>query len=99
MFKTTAAWLLFVILSLSLYGVVSAEPYPLRDAVECRPRNGLPHFFNKVGKGRAVRIAYLGGSITAQEGWRPKTLNWFRKQFPQAEISQIHAAIVVFIAG
>jgi len=40
-----------------------------------------------------VRIAFLGGSITEQEGWRPKTLAWFRQQFPKANISEINAAI------
>jgi len=93
MFKKTVAGLFFVFHVLALHPVIAAEPYPLREAVECRVRDGLPNFFDKAGKGRAVRIAYLGGSITAQEGWRPKTLNWFREQFPQAQISQINAAI------
>jgi hypothetical protein len=93
MLKTTVLGLLFVIHALSWRPALCAESYPLRDAVECRVRNGLPNFFDKAGQGRAVRIAYLGGSITAQEGWRPKTLNWFRDQFPRAEISQINAAI------
>jgi S-formylglutathione hydrolase FrmB/lysophospholipase L1-like esterase len=62
-------------------------------AVECRARGGLPNFFAKLRAGGELRIAYLGGSITAQEGWRPKTLNWFRKQFPAAKISEINAAI------
>ncbi len=93
MFKRTGAGLFFVFHLVSLHAIVFAEQYPLREAVEYRVRNGLPNFFGKVGKGQAVRIAYLGGSITAQEGWRPKTLDWFRDQFPQAEISQINAAI------
>jgi len=66
---------------------------PSVPAVECRPRNGLPNFFAKASQGGEVRIAYLGGSITAQEGWRPKTLKWFQEQYPQAKISQINAAI------
>jgi len=70
-----------------------AEVYPLRDAVECRPRGGLPNVFVKLQAGKEVRIAYLGGSITAQNGWRPKTLAWFQKQFPRAKVSQINAAI------
>lgn len=69
------------------------QPYPLRKAVECTRRNGLPNFFAKLEAGKRVRIAYLGGSITAQPGWRPKTLNWFRKQYPQATIDEINAAI------
>ena len=43
--------------------------------------------------GKHVRIAYLGGSITAQGGWRPLTLAWFRKQYPDAKIDEINAAI------
>lgn len=40
-----------------------------------------------------MRLAYLGGSITAQPGWRPKTLGWFRERFPAAQIDEIDAAI------
>lgn len=73
-----------------------AEPpadVPLVETVECRPRAGLPNFFAKVEKGAEVRIGYLGGSITAQEGWRPKTLAHFQKSYPKAKISEINAAI------
>ncbi|MBN2315718.1 MAG: hypothetical protein JXM79_17450 [Sedimentisphaerales bacterium] len=93
MFKKVVLCSFFVFHVFSLRAVTGAEPYPLRDAVEYRVRNGLPNFFDKASKGQSLRIAYLGGSITAQEGWRPKTLNWFREQFPQAEMSQINAAI------
>lgn len=61
--------------------------------VECVPRGGLPNFFDKLQRGGDVRIAYLGGSITAQEGWRPMSLNWFRQRYPGAKISEINAAI------
>ncbi len=62
-------------------------------ALECRERGGLPNFFARLRAGGEVRIAYLGGSITAQEGWRPRSLNWFRDQFSAAKISEINAAI------
>jgi lysophospholipase L1-like esterase len=61
--------------------------------VECRERSGLPNVLAKLKAGAEVRIAYLGGSITAQDGWRPKTLNSFRQQFPNAKVSEINAAI------
>src|ERR1700722_14407690 len=61
--------------------------------VECMPRGGLPNFFAKLERGDSVRICYLGGSITAQEGWRPLTLKWFQQQYPGDSISQINAAI------
>lgn len=70
------------------------EDFPLAPAQECRPRKGLPNFLAKVKQsGAEVTIAYLGGSITAQEGWRPKTLAHFQKTYPQAKINHIHAAI------
>jgi hypothetical protein len=71
----------------------SPDDIPLAPAVECSPRAGLPNFFAKLTAGRDVRIAYLGGSITAQDGWRPKTLAYFQKAFPKAKLSQIDASI------
>jgi lysophospholipase L1-like esterase len=65
----------------------------LAPAVECHSRGGLPNVLAKLQAGGAVRIGYLGGSITAQAGWRPKTLAWFSEQFPQAKVSEINAAI------
>lgn len=62
-------------------------------AEEFRARDGLPNFFAKLQAGGPVRIAYLGGSITAAQGWRPKTLAWFRQRYPKAEIIEINPAI------
>ena len=64
-----------------------------KTAQELRRRDGLPNFFAKLAAGGPVRIAYLGGSITAANGWRPKTLAWFKGQFPKAEVLEINAAI------
>ncbi|MBN2308645.1 MAG: SGNH/GDSL hydrolase family protein [Candidatus Hydrogenedentes bacterium] len=89
-------WCLIATVCLAAAGASGAEEdgaYPLRDAVECTPRGGLPNFFGKLASGGAVRIGYLGGSITAQEGWRPKTLAWFQERFPEAQVEQINAAI------
>lgn len=60
---------------------------------ECRPRGGVPNALAKLRAGGPVRIAYLGGSITAANGWRPKTLAWFRSAFPKAQIEEINATI------
>jgi lysophospholipase L1-like esterase len=62
-------------------------------AEEFRSRDGLPNVFAKLKAGGPVRIAYLGGSITAAAGWRPKTLAWFKAQYPKAEVIEINPAI------
>jgi lysophospholipase L1-like esterase len=83
---------IFAIMVLAAVGARGAEE--LAPLVECSPRGGLSNFFEKVKtKGAEVRVAYLGGSITAQEGWRPKTLAHFQKAYPDAKVSQVNAAI------
>lgn len=62
-------------------------------AEECRIRDGLPNVAAKLKAGEEVRIAYLGGSITAARGWRPKTVAWFQEQYPNAKIVEINVAI------
>jgi lysophospholipase L1-like esterase len=60
---------------------------------ECSPRGGLPNLFQALKDKPELRIAYLGGSITEQAGWRPKTLEWFRARAPQSKVVEINAAI------
>ncbi len=84
-------WLWFGSLSLALT-LPAAEP-PTVAAQECRARGGLPNFIAKAAGTGEVRVAYLGGSITAAPGWRPKTLESFRHAFPAAKFSEINAAI------
>ncbi len=98
--KTNSLWagLKCVAVTLCILFLVAAVTSPaaeleLAKAVECHPRGGLPNLFAKLEQGGQVRIAYLGGSITAQAGWRPKTLKWFGEQFPNAKVSEINAAI------
>jgi hypothetical protein len=67
--------------------------HPSRPAVELRARDGLPNFFAKVKAGRPVAVAYLGGSITAANGWRPQTTAWLQQHFPKAKVTEINAAI------
>lgn len=82
-------WTLLCLALIPASLAVAAEPL----LAECAPRGGLPNFFAKLERGETVRVAYLGGSITAQEGWRPKTLKWFQQQYPKASVSEINAAI------
>ena len=92
MIKTFSLALLGLLLS--SWAVAADKDFPLVPAQECHPRHGLPNFLAKVNTaGAEVRIGYLGGSITAQNGWRPKTLAHFQKTYPTAKISEINAAI------
>jgi len=74
-------------------GQAFGDDFPLKGCVECSPRDGLPNFFEKLEKGGDVNVAYLGGSITAQNGWRVKSLANFQKEYPQAKLHEINAAI------
>ena len=87
-------------LLLSVGLLPAAEPaFPLVDAQECRPRTGLPNFLAKVqgtfgsGPRLEVKIGYLGGSITAQPGWRVKSLAYFQQTYPGVKFTEINAAI------
>lgn len=88
--------LLFSALALcaAVLGHAADQEYPLVEAQECRPRGGLPNFFLKAQTtGAEVKIGYLGGSITAQNGWRVQTLAHFKKAYPQSTFTEINAAI------
>ena len=75
--------------------LLTAAPYQFDPnlAEECRSRDGLPNVLAKLSAGETVRIAYFGGSITAAAGWRPKTLAWFKEQYPDATVEELNAAI------
>jgi lysophospholipase L1-like esterase len=75
-------------------GPGKAAEFPLAEAVEQHPRSGLPNFFAKAATpGAKVKIAYFGGSITAQPGWRVKSLAHLAQTYPQASFSEVNAAI------
>ena len=88
--------LLFSALALcaAVLGRAADQDYPLAEAQEVLARGGLPNFFLKAQTtGAEVKIGYLGGSITAQNGWRVQTLAHFKKAYPQASFAEINAAI------
>lgn len=93
---------LFSIFCLSAFASEKATTYfALVDAQECRPRQGLPHVLGKAkssggivsGLNHPIKVAYLGGSITAQAGYRAKTFAFLKKQFPEANFQMINASL------
>lgn len=83
-----------MLLILSPLTAPAAEPvYAPVKAVLHEKRDGLGNVLAKLEAGGPVRVAYLGGSITAAQGWRVKTNAWLTQQFPKAKIEEINAAI------
>jgi hypothetical protein len=66
-------------------GLVKAE--------EVRARQGIGNVLKKIRAGEEIVVAYLGGSITAMNGWRNMTTDWLRETYPNAKFKEIHAAI------
>ena len=88
LFLSAVTALVFV----ALPSLDAAEPDRAK-AVLSAPRDAMPNILAKLHEGKEVNVAYFGGSITAQNGWRPKTLGWLRKRFPEAKINEINATI------
>ena len=84
--KPKFMWLVLAL----LVGLSARAVEPLQ---ECHARGGLPNVFAKLQAGGAVRVAYLGGSITDAEGWRVLSRQWLASQFPQARVEEIRATI------
>ena len=73
----------------------SQDDYPRSEAVEFRARGGIPHVLEKIkaGNGKEIRVAYLGGSITAAPGWRVQSLALLQEKHPAVKWTEINAAI------
>ena len=60
---------------------------------EFKERNGLVNTINKLKNGEKVTVAFMGGSISEQDGWRGKALEWLKAQYPEAEIEELNLTI------
>lgn len=65
-----------------------------------RPPRNIGAFFNKMRAGKAVTVAYLGGSITAGIGasdaktaYRALVTNWLQQNFKGAAVSELNAGV------
>jgi hypothetical protein len=66
--------------------VLSPRPYHIH-------RSSLTNVYRKMQKGRQVKIAFLGGSITAMRGWRYMVEQYLVKRFPETEFDFVQAGI------
>ncbi len=64
------------------------------DLKSIQPRTALPNVGARLKYNGDVRIAFIGGSITAANaGWRTQTFEWLQAQYPRAKLTEINAAI------
>ena len=81
-----------LILTASILTVFFVD-WSLRDAIEFQKRDGLPNFFNKIKNKEIVKVGFIGGSITAANGWRPKTVSWLKEHYQIDNLIDYSAAI------
>ncbi len=62
-------------------------------SADFKERGGVNNLFYKLDNQDTVKVAYLGGSITAQPGWRVYSREWLSDNNPETEIVEINAAI------
>lgn len=99
--KTKHIWNIWAIIFLFQLNIVAQIPenkeknnQPVYQLEEFHQRAGLKNLFHKIDASRYVRIAYLGGSITAAaDGWRDLTFSWFRLNYPRTIFLQTNAGI------
>ncbi|MBK8502619.1 MAG: prolyl oligopeptidase family serine peptidase [Saprospiraceae bacterium] len=56
-------------------------------------RQNLGNFYALATAGKKVRVAFLGGSITSNGGWRDSVMTYLQKQHPRTDFSFINAGI------
>jgi lysophospholipase L1-like esterase len=78
---------LFVFPALALHAAPAPAP------TEFHARGGLPNVAARIARGDEVRVAVLGGSITAAAGWRVFILEHLRRTYPAAKFIEINAAV------
>lgn len=69
------------------------NPDSVRPLAELSERLGMPNLAKKLDGGKNVKIAYLGGSITEQNGWRVHSRKYLERKYPKARVGEINAAI------
>lgn len=92
--RTGMVWLAAAVVSACAVSRGAEAPvYQAAKAEEVRAREGIGNVMKKIRSGEEVTVAYLGGSITAMNGWRNKTTDWLKATYPKATFKEVHAAI------
>jgi sialidase-1 len=71
--------------------------YPVKKVLPYSPyintRSGLSHFYRKALISKQANVAFLGGSITYNPGWRQKVCMYLKERFPETQFHFIAAGI------
>lgn len=71
-----------------------SEPSPLPDAHPYgQVRSGLANAYHRFSEEKAGRVAFLGGSITQNPGWRDSLCQYLQRRFPETKFEFIPAGI------
>ena len=84
--KFSIAFLVFIVAINFSHGQIKSIEY---HAI----RNDLKNSFLKFTKKKKARVAFLGGSITYNPGWRDSISNYIKTRFPETEFEFIAAGI------
>ncbi|MCK5820566.1 MAG: alpha/beta hydrolase fold domain-containing protein [Bacteroidales bacterium] len=81
-------------LFLSSLGYLKGEPeIKIDPALYHNHRQSLDNCRLTFENSKMGRVAFLGGSITYNSGWRTKTVEYLQNRFPETEFEFIHAGI------
>lgn len=82
---------LYILLGVSLGGIAQVKPLPFSNYIALRA--GLPNISNSIYFRKQATVAFLGGSITFNDGWRNKVCTYLTERFPQTKFHFIAAGI------
>lgn len=76
---------------------IVSNSYPVRKILPYsdyfKIRNGLNNFYRVVTQTKKATVAFLGGSITYNPGWRQKVTAYLKERFPETQFHFIAAGI------
>ncbi|MBN8216459.1 MAG: SGNH/GDSL hydrolase family protein [Spirochaetes bacterium] len=73
--------------------IPSIQPSSFSHPEETTTRGGIPNALKKLEAGEAVTLAYLGGSITRADGYRPLSAKWIQERYPKAKVRGVNAGV------
>jgi sialidase-1 len=71
----------------------AAQTQPLPFSNYIKKRGGLTNTLNAINQGQNLTVAFLGGSITYNPGWREMVCNYLRQSYPKVKFKFIAAGI------